>query len=250
MQDGEQPNANSGREMTLLKVDRLHAGYGAIEVLRGISLTVNAAEVVAVLGPNGAGKSTLLRAIAGIVPVRSGELFFDDQSLCQLPAYGIPHKGLVLVPEARHVFSGLSVEENLMVGGTPLPNRGARLSALSDVYDLFPALREKASKPANSLSGGQQQMLAVGRALMSRPRMMMLDEPSLGLAPRVVEELYDKLKQLGHAGLTILLVEQDVHRALAFVDRAYVLENGAIALAGRASELVASDHIRQAYLGV
>lgn len=236
--------------MSLLVVDDLRAGYGSLEVLHGVSLRVEPGEVVAVLGPNGAGKSTLLRTISGLVAARTGRVQFADTPLAGVPAHAIPHRGLVHVPEARHVFALLSVRENLMVGGTPLPSRAARLAALDDVWALFPMLLGKADAPAASLSGGQQQMLAIGRALMAGPKLLMLDEPSLGLAPVVVDELYAALGKLRQRGLTILLVEQDVHTALDFADRAYVLENGAIALAGSAAALREDPHVRELYLGL
>jgi branched-chain amino acid transport system ATP-binding protein len=236
--------------MSLLVVDDLRAGYGSLEVLHGVSLRVEPGEAVAVLGPNGAGKSTLLRTISGLVAARSGRVQFADAPLAGVPAHAIPHRGLVHVPEARHVFALLSVRENLMVGGTPLLSRAARLAALDDVWALFPMLLGKADAPAASLSGGQQQMLAIGRALMAGPKLLMLDEPSLGLAPVVVEELYAALGKLRQRGLTILLVEQDVHTALDFADRAYVLENGAIALAGSAAALREDPHVRELYLGL
>jgi len=233
-----------------LVVEDLRAGYGALEVLHGVSLRVDPGEAVAVLGPNGAGKSTLLRTVSGLVAARSGRVEFGGTSLAGMEAHAIPHRGLVQVPEARHVFPLLTVQENLMVGGTPQPTRAARLATLDEVWGLFPMLRHKAGDPAGSLSGGQQQMLAIGRALMARPQLVMLDEPSLGLAPVVVEELYGALGALRARGLTILLVEQDVHAALDFADRAYVLENGAIALSGKASALREHDHVRELYLGL
>ena len=236
--------------MSLLRVDALRAGYGSVEVLHGVSLQVEPGEAVAVLGPNGAGKSTLLRAISGLLAPRAGSVEFEQASLLQQQAHAIPRLGLVHVPEARHVFGQLSVEENLMVGGTPLPGRAARLAALDEVWSLFPMLRGKAGAAAGSLSGGQQQMLAIGRALMARPKLVMLDEPSLGLAPVIVEELYAALAKLRQAGLTILLVEQDVHMALDFADRAYVLENGSIALSGAADALRQDPHVRDLYLGL
>lgn len=236
--------------MTLLSVNSVSAGYGKLQVLREISLHVCAGEAVAILGPNGAGKSTLLRTISGLIAPVAGAISFDGNDIVSLPAHRIPHAGLVQVPEARHIFSSLTVRENLLVGGTPLPNNTARESALEDVWRLFPMLLEKRDQAAGTLSGGQQQMVAIGRALMSKPRLMMLDEPSLGLAPLVVRELYDVLARLVEAGLTLLLVEQDVPVALNLVSRAYVLENGAIALSGTASALRDSDHVREAYLGV
>lgn len=234
----------------MLVVDDLRAGYGKVEVLHGVSLRVEAGEAVAVLGPNGAGKSTLLRTISGLVATRGGSACFGRTPLTGLQAHAIPLLGLLHVPEARHVFGQLSVEENLMVGGTPLPSRAERRAALEEVWSLFPMLRGKAGSAAGSLSGGQQQMLAIGRALMARPKLVMLDEPSLGLAPLVVEELYGALEKLRRAGLTILLVEQDVHAALDFADRAYVLEGGAIALQGSADALRENSHVRELYLGL
>ncbi|MCW5656844.1 MAG: ABC transporter ATP-binding protein [Burkholderiaceae bacterium] len=234
----------------MLVVEDLRAGYGNVEVLHGVSLHVDAGEAVAVLGPNGAGKSTLLRTISGLVAARGGGVRFEQRPLTGLPAHGIPLLGLLHVPEARHVFGQLSVEENLMVGGTPLPGRAERRAALEEIWALFPMLRDKAHAAAGSLSGGQQQMLAIGRALMARPRLVMLDEPSLGLAPVVVEELYLALGKLRQGGLTILLVEQDVQVALGFADRAYVLENGTIELEGAAGALQEDRHVREVYLGL
>ena len=236
--------------MSLLVVDSLRAGYGSLEILHGVSLSIEPGEAVAVLGPNGAGKSTLLRTISGLIAPRAGRVQFYQSTLTGLPAHAIPHLGLVHVPEARHVFGQLTVEENLMVGGTPLPARSARLAALDEVWALFPMLRDKAGAAAASLSGGQQQMLAIGRALMARPKLLMLDEPSLGLAPVVVDELYAALGKLKGSGITILLVEQDVHTALEFADRAYVLESGLIALTGTADALREDPHIRDLYLGL
>ncbi|MBI5720766.1 MAG: ABC transporter ATP-binding protein [Burkholderiales bacterium] len=233
----------------MLVVEDLRAGYGNLEVLHGVSLRVDAGEVVAVLGPNGAGKSTLLRTISGLLVPRGGGVRFEQRPLTGLQTHAIPLLGLLHVPEARHVFAQLSVEENLMVGGTPLAGSAERRAAIDEVWSLFPMLRDKARAAAGSLSGGQQQMLAIGRALMAKPRLVMLDEPSLGLAPVVVEELYLALGKLRRAGLTILLVEQDVHAALDFADRAYVLENGTIALEGAATALREDRHVREVYLG-
>lgn len=236
--------------MSLLAVEDLRAGYGRLEVLHGVSLCVESGEAVAVLGPNGAGKSTLLRTISGLVAARTGRVLFEQDSLAGLPAHTLPHLGLVHVPEARHVFGQLTVQENLLVGGTPVHDRAARLALLDEVWALFPMLHDKARAAAGSLSGGQQQMLAIGRALMARPKLLMLDEPSLGLAPLVVGELYTALQTLRSRGITILLVEQDVHRALDFADRAYVLETGSIALAGAAGALREDPHVRKLYLGL
>jgi len=236
--------------MTLLSVEGIRSGYGSLQVLSEVSLEVAEGEAVAILGPNGAGKSTLLRTISGLITPTAGAISFDGHDLLAMPAHRIPHAGLVQVPEARHIFPSLSVRENLLVGGTPLPTRAAREAALDDIWRIFPMLVTKRDAPAGTLSGGQQQMVAIGRALMSRPRLVMLDEPSLGLAPLVVRELYEVLRSLVQSGLTLLLVEQDVPVALSLVSRAYVVENGSIALSGTASELRESDHVRQAYLGI
>lgn len=236
--------------MTLLSVKGVRSGYGMLQILRDVSLEVAAGEAVAILGPNGAGKSTLLRTISGLIAPTTGAISFDGRDLAAMPAHRIPHAGLVQVPEARHIFPALSVRENLLVGGTPLPTRAAREAALEEIWHIFPMLVAKRDAPAGTLSGGQQQMVAIGRALMSKPRLMMLDEPSLGLAPMVVRELYEVLRGLVQSGLTLLLVEQDVPVALGLVSRAYVLENGAMALAGTADELRQSDHVRHAYLGI
>jgi branched-chain amino acid transport system ATP-binding protein len=232
-----------------LSIADLVAGYGLLDVLHGVSIEIAEGEVVAVIGPNGAGKSTLLRTISGLVNARSGAIRYDGGEIGDLAASEIPRLGLVHVPEARHVFGQLTVEQNLVVGATAAPG-GSRKDALAEVYDLFPMLGQKARELAGGLSGGQQQMLAIGRALMARPSMIMLDEPSLGLAPLVVEQMYEALDGLRRTGLTILLVEQDVYMALDFASRAYVLENGGIALAGASDALRHDDHVRRSYLGI
>lgn len=236
--------------MGLLQIDHLRAGYGQVTVLQDVSLNVEAGEAVAVLGPNGAGKSTLLRCISGLVRPTAGSITFDGCDLGQLEAYAIPHLKLIQVPEARHIFGNLTVAENLLVGGTPLASRSERLERLEEIWGYFPALRQKRADAAGTLSGGQQQMVAIGRALMAKPRLIMLDEPSLGLAPLVVRELYATLRKLVDEGLTLLLVEQDVSMALKIVDRAHVLETGSFVLSGAASDLRHNDHIKQAYLGI
>src|SRR5208337_1718071 len=210
----------------LLTIGRLGAGYGDLQVLHDISLSIGAGEAVAILGANGAGKSTLLRAISGIVRPTAGTIRFSGIELGQLQPHAIPFLGLVQVPESRHIFGSLSVRENLWIGATPLPCTADRNDALEETLSLSPALRGKIGAAAGSLSGGQQQMLAIGRALMSRPKMIMLDEPSLGLAPMIVAEVYEAIGQLVAKGLTILLVEQDIYLALNLVQRGYVLERG------------------------
>ncbi|WP_167561186.1 ABC transporter ATP-binding protein [Bradyrhizobium sp. AS23.2] len=233
-----------------MNVENLSAGYEQVTVLREVSLKVEAGEAVAILGPNGAGKSTLLRCISGLVAPTSGSIVFDGHDLTKVEAHAIPHLRLIQVPEARHIFAGLSVTENLLVGGTPLASRSERMERLEEIWRYFPALRQKSGAAAGTLSGGQQQMVAIGRALMAKPRMVMLDEPSLGLAPLVVRELYGTLRTLVDEGLTLLVVEQDVSMALKIVDRALVLETGVFVLSGSASELRHNDHVKQVYLGI
>ena len=233
-----------------LSIEALVSGYGVVDVLHGVSIEIAEGEVVAVIGPNGAGKSTLLRTISGMVAARSGTIRYEGSEIGSLASSEIPRLGLVHVPEARHVFGRLTVEQNLVVGASAAPAGTERKDALAEVYDLFPMLGQKARDLAGGLSGGQQQMLAIGRALMARPSMIMLDEPSLGLAPLVVELMYEALVGLRRTGLTILLVEQDVYMALDFASRAYVLENGGIALAGASAALVNDDHVRRSYLGI
>jgi branched-chain amino acid transport system permease protein len=235
---------------TLLAVDGLAAGYGEFQVLHDVTLSVGEGEAVAILGANGVGKSTLLRAISGLVRPERGTIRFAGADLGVLPPHAIPYLGLLQVPESRHIFGRLSVRENLWIGGTTLARTADRNAMLDEILGLFPALRSKISDAAGSLSGGQQQMLAIGRALMSRPKMIMLDEPSLGLAPIVVAEVYEIIAQLVAKGLTILLVEQDIHLALKLVRRGYVLEQGKILLSGPSQELLDSDFIRRSYLGL
>jgi branched-chain amino acid transport system ATP-binding protein len=233
----------------MLRISDVYAGYGALQVLHGIDLDVREGEVVAILGSNGAGKSTLLRCLSGLRPF-AGEIEFLGQSVRDVSPHMIVRSGLIQVPEARRVFSGLTVRENLLVGGTPLPDGSNRLKVLGEVFALFPILAERQQQIAGSMSGGQQQMLAIGRALMGRPKLLMLDEPSLGLAPLVIRELYEAIRRLINTGLTVLLVEQDINLALKAAKRAYVLENGRVVLQGPASELRENAHIKDHYLGL
>lgn len=233
----------------MLRISDVYAGYGALQVLHGIDLEVHEGEVVGILGSNGAGKSTLLRCLSGLQPF-AGEIEFLGQSVRDVSPHMIVRSGLIQVPEARRVFSGLTVRENLLVGGTPLPDRSKRLKVLGEVFALFPILAERQQQIAGSMSGGQQQMLAIGRALMGRPKLLMLDEPSLGLAPLVIRELYEAIRRLVEIGLTVLLVEQDINLALKAAKRAYVLENGRVVLQGPGSELRENAHIKDHYLGL
>jgi branched-chain amino acid transport system ATP-binding protein len=249
----------------MLKILNLEAGYGALRVLKGISLHVSPGEAVAVIGANGAGKTTLLKTIAGILKARSGEVEFDKRKIHNDPAERIVRQGCCLVPEGRHIFSTLTVKENLILGAFcvarasrpwrarprwPRHDDGKSVNAtLAQVYELFGILKERASQIAGTLSGGQQQMLAIGRALMSRPRLLMMDEPSLGVAPLVVKDIYRTIVNLKRSGLTILLVEQNARAALAVADRGYVIETGQIVLQGTARQLCDSPEVQRAYLG-
>ncbi len=246
----------------MLKIRNLEAGYGELQVLKGISLHVAPGEIVAVIGANGAGKTTLLKTVAGILKARCGEVEFDKQRIHSEPAERIVARGCRLVPEGRHIFSTLTVKQNLILGAYSVADafrpwtkwfgRGNTRSinaALEQVYDLFGILRERSHQLAGTLSGGQQQMLAIGRALMSRPKLLMLDEPSLGVAPLVVKDMYKAIVNLKRRGLTILLVEQNARAALAVADRGYIIETGDLVLQGTARQLCDSAEVQRAYLG-
>jgi len=233
-----------------LEIKELHAGYGKIEVLHGISLEVADGDYVAVVGANGAGKSTLLKAISGTVRSFSGTVSFDDRTLTRMPAHQIPVCRIAHVPEGRQIFPGLSVLDNLMLGAWLVKDEDQRVQRLDLVYDLFPRLKERATQMAGTLSGGEQQMVAVGRALMLGPKLLMLDEPSQGLAPKLVNEMYEQLRQVHQLGTSVLLVEQNTTSALKYSTRAYVMERGRIILSGLSEELRDKDEIRRAYLGI
>jgi len=232
----------------MLKIEALHAGYRGIKALRGLSLQVAVGEMVALIGSNGAGKSTLLNCISGIVPPVSGRMLFDGANLVRLPAWRVARMGLLQVPEGRQVLAAMSVLENLHIGRSALRGRAATYT-LRDVYDLFPILEKRSSQLAGSLSGGQQQMLAIGRALMGAPRMLLLDEPGLGLAPLVVKQVFAALQQVSRDGLTILLVEQNARMALGATDRAYVLDQGLIVHEGSSKALSEDHRVIDHYLG-
>jgi branched-chain amino acid transport system ATP-binding protein len=233
----------------LLDVRDLHAGYGALDVLRGISLNVEAGEMVAVLGPNGAGKSTLLRTISGLeTSVRSGSIAFDGHDLLRASTVAGVRYGCLHVPEGRQLFTELSVDDNIRLGAFTVDRKHIDAEAAA-VYARFPALAERKTQTAFSLSGGEQQMLAIGRALMARPKLLMLDEPSTGLAPQIVAAIFDILADLKRDGTAVLIVEQNAYLTLQHADRAYVLENGEIALSGTAAELTADPRVRAIYLG-
>ncbi len=233
----------------MLEVRALRGGYGAVEVLRGVSLEIRAGEIVAVLGSNGAGKSTLNNTLCGILPAFGGSVAFDGHDITRARDRHIVAAGLIQVPEGRRVFPNLSVRENLELGSYRR-GRARRATNLERVCGIFPRLRERTAQRAGTLSGGEQQMLAIGRALMSEPRLLILDEPSLGLSPLLVEEMFALIARLHAEGLSILLVEQNVGQSLEIAHRAYVLENGSIAFQGTPSELLARSDLKRAYLGI
>ena len=234
----------------MLEVRDIAASYGDAQALSGVSLTVGQGELVTLVGANGAGKTTTLRAISGIRPITRGDLLFEGESLLKVPAHRRPGLGIALVPEGRELWPQLTVLENLELGAYDRAARRLRATTLAWVYELFPILKARATQVAGSMSGGEQQMVAIGRALMSRPRLLMMDEPSLGLAPLVVSQMFAIIRRLHAEGLTILLVEQNLVRALEVADRGYVVETGTIALSGTSAELLANPAVRTAYLGI
>ncbi|WP_337877091.1 ABC transporter ATP-binding protein [Elioraea sp.] len=233
----------------MLRVEGLRSGYGRIEAVKGVDLEVAAGEIVALVGANGAGKTTLLRAISGVQPITAGRILFDGTSIEALPPHARVARGIAQVPEGRQVFAPLTVEDNLRLGAFRR-GRAETETMLGEVYALFPVLAEKRALPAGGLSGGQQQMLAVGRAMMARPRLLLLDEPSMGLAPLLVDQILEAVVRLRGQGLTVLLVEQNASAALAIADRGYVLETGRIAHAGAGRALLDDPRVREAYLGI
>lgn len=234
----------------LLTVEDLTAGYGGLPALRGVSLEVRAGEIVALVGANGAGKSTLLRTIAGQLTPDSGRITFEGRRLDGRPAHAVVREGIALVPEGRRLFARLSVRENLLLGAYTQPDERTRRQSLDEVLALFPILAQRAAQIAGTMSGGEQQMLAIARGLMSRPRLLLLDEPSLGIMPRLVSRIYETLAAVNRQGLTVLLVEQNVHAALALAARAYVIQTGRMVLEGPAPDLLGTEVVRRAFLGL
>ena len=232
----------------MLKIENLEVFYGYVNALRGINLEVRQGEIVTLIGANGAGKTTTLDTIAGLLRSRGGDIAFQGESIAHKAPHQIVKDGLALVPEGRRVFAQMTVEENLEMGAFTRANSTVE-PGLEKVYELFPRLKERRRQVAGTLSGGEQQMLAMGRALMSAPKLMMLDEPSMGLAPILVEQVFDIIQSLHKAGTTILLVEQNAQMALSIADRAYVLENGKVSLSGTGAELAQSEQVQKAYLG-
>ena len=236
------------KSKSLLRVDDIHVYYGSIHAIKGISFEVNEGEIVTLIGANGAGKSTTLNTVSGLLKPRSGLITFEGKGIVGIGASRIVGLGMALCPEGRRVFQQMTVRENLEMGGYSRPKDEIPAS-LEDVFKRFPRLKEREKQVAGTLSGGEQQMLAMGRALMSKPKLLMLDEPSMGLAPILVEQIFDIIKELHAAGTTILLVEQNAQMALSIADRAYVLGTGKITISGPADQVLADDRVREAYLG-
>lgn len=236
--------------MKLLTIKNLHSGYGDVKVIKGISLEINSGEIVSIVGANGAGKTTLLNTISGVITANSGEISFDGQRIEQLPPHEITDLGIIHVPEGRKIFPMFTVYENLLIGSTMPRTIKERKNNLERVYELLPRLAERKTQVGSTLSGGEQQMLAIGRALMGMPRILMLDEPSLGLSPKLVSTVFEIIQRINGQGITVVLVEQNVKQALKLSQRAYVLENGTIALEGSSDEIINNPQVKKAYLGL
>ncbi len=235
--------------MAMLEVKDLQVYYGVIQALRDVSFEVNEGEVIALIGANGAGKTTILHTVTGLIPARGGEVIFEGTDLLKIPAHKIVPLGIAHIPEGRHVFAQLSVYENLLMGAFTRKDKAEIEESLEGVYQRFPRLRERKNQFAGTLSGGEQQMLAMGRALMSKPRIILMDEPSMGLSPILVGEIFDIIKSISKSGTTVLLVEQNAKKALSIADRAYVLETGKIVLTDDAKKLMDNEQVKKAYLG-
>ena len=233
----------------MLKIDNIHVYYGAIHALKGVSLEVKAGEIVTLIGANGAGKSTTLRTMSGLLAPKSGGISFLGENIAGMPAHEIVKHGISQVPEGRRIFAEMSVQENLEMGAFTRKDKAGVEKDFEIVYNRFPRLKERRKQQAGTLSGGEQQMLAMGRALMSRPKLLLLDEPSMGLAPLLIKEIFSIIEDINREGTTVLLVEQNANMALSIAHRAYVMETGRITLQGAAKELAASEDVRKAYLG-
>lgn len=235
--------------MALLEIKDLEVSYGVIKAIKGVSFDVNEGEIIALIGANGAGKTTILHTITGLIKAQSGSINYEGRELTKTPAHKIVSMGMAHVPEGRRIFQELSVLENLKLGSYTRKDKEEISKTLKMVYDRFPRLEERKGQIAGTLSGGEQQMLAMGRALMSNPRIILMDEPSMGLSPLLVSEIFDIIKVINEGGTTVLLVEQNAKKALSIADRAYVLETGNISLAGKASDLINDESVKKAYLG-
>lgn len=235
--------------MALLEVKDLQVYYGVIQALKGISFEVNEGEIVTLIGANGAGKTTTMQSIIGLIPSRGGSVIFDGKDITKTPCHKIVHLGMAEVPEGRRIFQELTVYENLLMGGFSQKDKGQIKNDIEKIYERFPRLGERRNQIAGTLSGGEQQMLAMGRAMMSHPKLLLLDEPSMGLSPLLVDQVFEIIKDFRDDGTTVLLVEQNAGKSLAISDRAYVLELGQIVLSGTGAELAASEEVKKAYLG-
>src|SRR5699024_1986715 len=235
--------------MAMLEVKDLQVYYGVIQALKGISFEVNQGEVIALIGANGAGKTTTLQTLTGIIPSKAGSITFEGKDITKIPAHKIVEMGMAHVPEGRRVFADMTVYENLLMGAYTRKDKNEIAQSLENVYKRFPRLEERKNQRAGTLSGGEQQMLAMGRALMSKPRIILMDEPSMGLSPIFVNEIFDIIKEVSEGGTTVLLVEQNAKKALSIADRAYVLETGNITLSGKAEDLLNDESVQKAYLG-
>lgn len=235
--------------MALLEVKDLQVYYGVIQALKGISFEVNEGEIVTLIGANGAGKTTTMQSIIGLIPARSGSVIFDGHDITKMPCHKIVRAGLAQVPEGRRIFQELSVYDNLLMGGFAQNDKSRLKQDIESIYERFPRLAERRNQIAGTLSGGEQQMLAMGRAMMSHPKLLLLDEPSMGLSPLLVDQVFEIIKDFRDSGTTVLLVEQNASKSLAISDHAYVLELGQIVLSGTGAELAASEDVKKAYLG-
>lgn len=235
--------------MAMLQVENLQVYYGVIQAIKGISFHVDQGEVVALIGANGAGKTTILHTVTGLVPAKAGSIMFEGTDLIKTPSHKIVSMGMAHVPEGRRIFQELSVYENLQLGAFTRRDKAEIAASLEMVYDHFPRLKERKNQIAGTLSGGEQQMLAMGRALMSKPRIILMDEPSMGLSPLFVSEIFEIIKEISREGVTVLIVEQNAKKVLSIADRAYVLETGKIVLEGNAADLINDDSVKKAYLG-
>ncbi len=235
--------------MALLEIKDLEVNYGVIKAIKGVSFDVNEGEIIALIGANGAGKTTILHTITGLIQAKKGSIVFDGKELTKTPQHKIVSMGMAHVPEGRRIFQQLSVLENLKLGAYTRKDKSEIASTLKMVYERFPRLEERKNQVAGTLSGGEQQMLAMGRALMSKPRIILMDEPSMGLSPLLVSEIFDIIKVINESGTTVLLVEQNAKKALSIADRAYVLETGKITLSGDAKDLINDESVKKAYLG-
>ena len=234
----------------MLELQKVNSGYGKVQILWEVSFQIKPKEIVSIIGPNGAGKTTLVKTIMGLIPTQSGDILFKNEPIQKLPTYEIVKKGLVMIPEGREIFPRMTVEENLLLGAYTIKDRSAVQDSKERVFQIFPVLKKKEKAQAQTLSGGEQQMLVICRSLMSNPQLLILDEPSLGLAPIIVEKVLDTVAKINEDGVTILLVEQNIRDSLSIANRGYVLEEGKIILEGESRELLTNSHIKEVYLGL